>query len=72
MVALKDFYWNKATPVWCPMGEGVVNWKQVFAEFDKAGYAGPMSLHLEYDGGMDVAARVAAVRRDVLFIHNRA
>jgi sugar phosphate isomerase/epimerase len=72
MVAIKDFYWNKATPVWCPMGEGVVNWKQVFAEFDKAGYAGPMSLHLEYDGGMDVAARVAAVRRDVLFIHNRA
>lgn len=71
MVALKDFYWNKATPVWCPMGEGIVNWKAVFADFDKAGYAGPMSLHLEYDGGMDVPTRVAAVKKDLLFIHNR-
>jgi sugar phosphate isomerase/epimerase len=70
MIALKDFYWNKATPVWCPMGQGVVNWKQVFSDFSKAGYAGPMSLHLEYDGGMDVATRVAAVRKDLLYIHN--
>ena len=69
MVAIKDFYWNKATPVWCPMGEGVVNWKQVFADFATAGYAGPLSLHLEYDGGMDVAARVAAVRKDLSYIH---
>jgi sugar phosphate isomerase/epimerase len=68
MVAIKDFRWNKAVPVWCPMGEGVVNWKQVFADFAKAGYAGPLSLHLEYDGGMDVATRVAAVRKDLLYI----
>lgn len=70
MVALKDFYWKKDKSVWCPMGEGVVNWKQVFGEFAKAGYAGPMSLHLEYDGGMDVAARVAAVRKDLAFIRS--
>jgi L-ribulose-5-phosphate 3-epimerase len=69
MVAIKDFRWNKAAPVWCPMGEGVVNWKQVFADFAKAGYAGPLSLHLEYDGGMDVATRVAAVRKDLAYIH---
>ena len=68
MVALKDFYWNKAVPVWCPMGEGVVDWKKVFSGFSKAGYAGPLSLHLEYDGGMDVAARVAAVRKDLSYI----
>jgi L-ribulose-5-phosphate 3-epimerase len=72
MVSLKDFYWKKAEPVWCPMGEGVVNWKQVFADFTKAGFAGPLSLHLEYDGGMDVAARVAAVKKDLLCIHNFA
>jgi L-ribulose-5-phosphate 3-epimerase len=70
MVAMKDFYWNKATSVWCPMGEGVVNWKQVFAEFTKANYAGPLSLHLEYDKGMDVAARVSAVRKDLAYIHS--
>jgi sugar phosphate isomerase/epimerase len=69
MVAIKDFYWNKSTPVWCPMGEGVVNWKQVFADFAAAGYAGPLSLHLEYDAGMDVATRVAAVRKDLSYIH---
>lgn len=74
MVAVKDFYWKKDASgwksVWCPMGEGAVNWKQVFADFARAGYAGPMSLHLEYDGGMDVAARVAAVRHDLAYIHN--
>jgi len=69
MVAVKDFYWNKSTSVWCPMGEGVVNWKQVFAGFTQAGYAGPLSLHLEYDQGMDVAARLAAVRKDLAYIH---
>jgi sugar phosphate isomerase/epimerase len=74
MVATKDFFWRKDakgwTPVWCPMGEGAVNWKQVFADFAKSGYTGPISLHLEYDGGMDVPTRVAAVRKDVAYIHN--
>jgi L-ribulose-5-phosphate 3-epimerase len=74
MAAMKDFYWQKDArgwkSVWCPMGEGAVNWKQVFADFAKAGYAGPLSLHLEYDGGMDVAARIAAVRKDLAYIHN--
>ena len=51
MIALKNFYWNKAVPVWCPMGQGFVNWKQVFGDFAEAGYSGPISLHLEYDGG---------------------
>ena len=72
MVAMKDFYWQKDATgwksVWCPMGEGAVNWKQVFADFAKAAYAGPLSLHLEYDGGMDVATRVAAVRKDLAYI----
>jgi L-ribulose-5-phosphate 3-epimerase len=73
MVAMKDFYWKKDgewKPVWCPMGEGTVNWKQVFGELGKAGYAGPLSLHLEYDEGMNVAARVAAVRKDLAYIHS--
>jgi sugar phosphate isomerase/epimerase len=70
MVAIKDFYWNKTLPVWCPLGEGVVNWKQVFGDFTKVGYAGPLSLHLEYDEGMDVPKRVAAVRKDLAYLHN--
>ncbi len=72
MVAMKDFYWRKNDkgwePVWCPIGEGTVNWRQVFGGFAKAGYAGPLSLHLEYDGGMDVATRVAAVRKDLAYV----
>lgn len=60
MVALKDFYWEKQAGawklVWCPMGEGMVNWKEVFAGFARVGFTGPFSLHSEYPGGEEPEA----------------
>ena len=53
MVALKDFYWEKVNGKWsmrmCPIGEGMVNWREVFALLASAHFAGPLSLHLEYE-----------------------
>jgi L-ribulose-5-phosphate 3-epimerase len=68
MVALKDFYWEKVEGkwrvAWCPMGEGMVNWRPVFASFAKAGFAGPFTLHSEYKGGEEPAA----MERDLKFV----
>lgn len=53
MVALKDFYWQKGSGgwklQWCPMGEGMVDWPKVFAALAKAGFSGPLTLHVEYE-----------------------
>ena len=67
MVALKDFYWAKQKGKWkmtmCPMGEGMVNWPKVFSMLATARFAGPISLHLEYDA----ADEPAAIGRDLEF-----
>ena len=60
MVAIKDFYWAKKSgnwePQWCPLGEGMVNWTEVFKVLAGAGFSGPLSLHLEYDARDEMAA----------------
>lgn len=80
MIALKDFYWEKAAAGWrirnCPMGEGMVNWKVFFAMLAQAGFHGPVSLHLEYDvPGATAEAQeqstLAAAARDLAFIKAR-
>ena len=58
MVALKDFYWEKDRagkwkPVWCPIGQGMVDWPRVFATFAAAKFTGPLSLHVEYGDPKD-------------------
>jgi sugar phosphate isomerase/epimerase len=58
MVALKDFYWEKDKtgkwkPVWCPIGQGMVDWPRVFATFAAAKFTGPLSLHVEYGDPKD-------------------
>lgn len=77
MIALKDFYWEKAGAGWrirnCAMGEGMVNWKAYFALLAKAGFHGPVSLHLEYEipGATPEAQEqntLAAAARDIAFI----
>jgi L-ribulose-5-phosphate 3-epimerase len=69
MVALKDFYWNKAKDgkwkvQWCPMGEGMVDWPRFFAAFAGAGFSGPLTLHVEYD----TKDEMAAIAKDYEFI----
>ena len=53
MMAFKDFYWKKGPKGWeiedCPMGEGMVDWAWVGKTIASAGFAGPISLHFEYE-----------------------
>ena len=80
MIAVKDFYWEKASAGWrirnCPMGDGMVNWKAYFAMLAKAGFHGPVSLHLEYEipGATPEAQEqntLAAAARDIAFVKAR-
>jgi len=80
MIAVKDFYWEKTASGWrirnCPMGEGMVNWKAYFAMLAKAGFHGPVSLHLEYEiaGATPDAVEqntLAAAARDIAFVNAR-
>lgn len=68
MVALHDFYWTKRGGQWsvqaCAMGEGMVAWPQVFALLAAAGFAGPLSLDLEYEA----KDQIAALTRDLAFV----
>jgi sugar phosphate isomerase/epimerase len=72
MAAIKDFFWEKQNGKWrtrwCPLGEGMVDWPAFFAVFAKAGYAGPISLHLEYPGGEELPA----VAKDLEFMKRQA
>lgn len=71
MSAIKDFYWEKANGKWrnhwCPLGEGMVNWPAVFAEYAKAQYSGPLSLHLEYPGGDELSS----IQKDLAFMRKQ-
>jgi sugar phosphate isomerase/epimerase len=80
MIALKDFYWEKAADRWrihdCPLGEGMVNWKAYFAMLAKANFHGPVSLHLEYEIPGKTPEEIerntiAAAARDLAFIKAR-
>jgi len=68
MVALKDFFWNKSGGRWemrmCPIGEGMVNWSEVFSMLAAGHFTGPLSLHLEYEP----ADPMNAIARDLAFV----
>jgi sugar phosphate isomerase/epimerase len=68
VVAVKDFVWSQAGGKWnvqfCPLGQGMVNWPEVFAMLAEARFTGPMSLHVEYEARDDLAA----IARDLAFL----
>ncbi len=77
MVAIKDFFWEKTAKGWrqhdCPLGEGMVDWKEFFAMLAKAGFHGPVSLHLEYEipgatAGVKQDNTLDAAARDLAFL----
>jgi L-ribulose-5-phosphate 3-epimerase len=77
MVALKDYMWEKTSrgwqTRWCPLGEGIVDWKEFFAVLAKVPFPGPLSVHIEYDpGGSTRLERsdnsLAAAERDIGFV----
>jgi sugar phosphate isomerase/epimerase len=53
MVAVKDFYWRKSEKGWviqdCPIGDGMVDWAWIGKALRGASFAGPVSMHLEYE-----------------------
>src|SRR5580692_14030 len=70
MVAVKDFIWRKEAggwkSVWCPMGEGAVDWKTALSTLKEASYNGPISVHAEYQ----TKDMVAAMRKDLAFLRS--
>ena len=76
MVAVKDFFWEKGPKGWeqrnCPLGQGMVDWKEFFSALARGGFQGPVSLHIEYD--IPGPARVkrenslAAAAQDLAFL----
>lgn len=77
MIAVKDFYWEKSAKGWrvvnCPLGEGMVDWKQYFKLLRQANFHGPVSLHLEYEiPGTTASSKedntIVAAQRDLDFL----
>jgi hypothetical protein len=77
MVALKDFTWEKGAngwqSRWCPLGEGMVNWTEFFQLLTNIPFAGPVSVHIEYDPGgrtrvEKIDNNLAAAERDIAFV----
>lgn len=68
MVAVKDFYWAKSGGAWqmqwCPLGEGMVDWGQVFTSLKLSHFTGPITLHLEYHA----ADELAAIAKDLEYL----
>jgi sugar phosphate isomerase/epimerase len=70
MVAIKDFFWEKRAGKWemrmCPLGEGMVRWPEFFAALREARFAGPISMHVEYE-----PADESAIARDFAFLRKQ-
>ncbi len=80
MIAVKDFYWDKQGSAWkiksCPMGEGMVEWPWFANAIVAAKFAGPISVHFEYDIPCATPADVQkntiiAGKRDLAYIRQR-
>ncbi len=78
--AMKDFKWGKNAkgdwePLWCPLGEGMVNFPAFLAMLKEANFSGPVQLHSEYPlGGAENGDKtltlpkstvLAAIRKDL-------
>ncbi|MEJ7713455.1 MAG: sugar phosphate isomerase/epimerase family protein [Pyrinomonadaceae bacterium] len=66
-VALKDFRWapnakGEWRPLWCPLGEGMVNFSRFLAQLKETNFSGPLQMHFEYPlGGADVGAAALSI-----------
>lgn len=80
MISIKDFFWEKTSRGWqqhdCPLGQGMVDWKQYFEILAGSGFHGPVSLHTEYDMAGSTPAAVeenslVAIKQDLEFLKAR-
>ena len=69
MVTARDFYWAKdpagawkAVP--CPLGEGMVDWRKLFAALARVRFTGPISVPQDYHPKDELGS----IRRDVEFL----
>jgi sugar phosphate isomerase/epimerase len=84
-IAIKDFYWSKNAkgewrPQWCPLGEGMVNFKRFFTMMRESKFVGPVQMHFEYPlGGADKGDNkltvekstvISAMRKDLALVKN--
>ncbi|HVX66640.1 MAG TPA: sugar phosphate isomerase/epimerase family protein [Bryobacteraceae bacterium] len=71
LAAMKDFSWEKTSTGWDvrwqPLGRGMVNWRKVLAAYAAAHFAGPMSIHVEYEP----EDAIPATRRDLEFLRKQ-
>ena len=70
MVACKDFYWEKRQGEWkvrmCPLGQGMVDYPRFFKALAASGFAGPISLHVEYR--IEAATEAQRIEKEMLAI----
>jgi sugar phosphate isomerase/epimerase len=72
-VAIKDFKWTQNEkgawiPGWCPLGDGMVNFRQFLPMLKESGFSGPLQLHMEYPelGSAANGKRESSVPKDKL------
>lgn len=80
-IALKDFVWARNAngqwrPRWCPIGEGMVDFKKFFSMIRASKFAGPVQVHFEYPLGganngsksitIDKADVINAMKKDLV------
>jgi len=57
IVAIKDYGWFKVKGQWAartvPIGQGLVQWKEVFRILKQVNFSGPLSVHSEYDAPLN-------------------
>jgi sugar phosphate isomerase/epimerase len=71
-VTVHDFTWNKdAAGVWkatpCPLGEGMVDWRQVFAALARVRFVGPITIEVRYE----TKDEITAFRQDLAFVRKQ-
>ncbi len=81
MVAVKDFRWQRipgerySKAEFGPLGEGEVRWDEILEVLKKAGFSGPISLHVEYTAAQDNSRKeqervMKLMRKDLSSLQN--
>ena len=71
-VTVRDFTWNKdAAGAWkaapCPLGDGMVDWRQFFTALARVRFVGPITIEVRYQ----TKDELSAFRRDLDFVRKQ-
>jgi sugar phosphate isomerase/epimerase len=71
-VTVRDFTWNKdAAGAWkaapCPLGDGMVDWRQFFTALARARFVGPITIEVRYE----TRDELNAFRHDLAFVRQQ-